>query len=104
MLQDRKGIMWFATWDGINKFNGYTFKTYKARQGDLISLTNNRVDRMVEDANGYIWVLTYDNRAHRFDPDTETFVQVPSSGEASTTNITSIEVMKNGRFVNAVFE
>lgn len=96
MLQDRKGIMWFATWDGINKFNGYTFKTYKARQGDLISLTNNRVDRMVEDANGYIWVLTYDNRAHRFDPDTETFVQVPSSGEASTTNITSIEVMKNG--------
>jgi len=96
MLQDHKGIMWFATWDGINKFNGYTFKTYKARQGDLISLTNNRVDRMVEDTNGYIWVLTYDNRAHRFDPDTETFIQVPSSGEASTTNITSIEVMKNG--------
>ena len=96
MLQDRKGIMWFATWDGINKFNGYNFKTFKARQGDLISLTNNRVDRMVEDIYGYIWVQTYDNRAHRFDPDTETFVQVPSSGEGSSAYIQSIEVLKNG--------
>ena len=96
MLQDHKGIMWFATWDGINKFNGYTFKTFKARQGDLISLTNNRVDRMVEDIYGYIWVLTYDNRAHRFNPDTETFVQVPSSGEGRLSNILSIEVMKDG--------
>ena len=49
ILQDHKGNMWFATWDGINKFNGYSFKTYKARQGNLISLTNNRVDRMYED-------------------------------------------------------
>jgi len=96
MLQDHKGIMWFATWDGINKFNGYTFKTFKARQGDLISLTNNRVDQMVEDVYGYIWVLTYDNHAHRFDPDTETFVQIPSSGEGSTMNIRSIETMKGG--------
>jgi len=96
MLQDHKGIMWFATWDGINKFNGYSFKTFKARQGDLISLTNNRVDRMVEDIYGYIWVLTYDNRAHRFDPNTETFIKVPSSGEGSTANILSIEAMKDG--------
>ncbi len=96
MLQDHKGIMWFATWDGINKFDGYTFKTFKARQGDLISLTNNRVDRMVEDAYGYIWVLTYDNKAHRFNPQAETFIQVPSSGEGTLANILSIEVMKDG--------
>ena len=96
MIQDHKGIMWFATWDGINKFNGYTFKTFKARQGDLISLTNNRVDKMLEDIYGYIWVLTYDNHAHRFNPNTETFVQVPSSGEGSSANIQSIEVMRNG--------
>ena len=29
ILQDRKGQMWFGTFDGLNKFNGYTFKTYK---------------------------------------------------------------------------
>lgn len=31
MLQDHKDNLWFATWDGINRFDGYNFKTYKAR-------------------------------------------------------------------------
>ena len=39
MLQDHKDNLWFATWDGINRFDGYNFKTYKARQGNYISLT-----------------------------------------------------------------
>ena len=30
ILQDHKGNLWFSTWDGINRFNGYSFKTYKA--------------------------------------------------------------------------
>ena len=36
ILQDRKGFIWVSTWDGINRFDGYTFKNYKARPGDLI--------------------------------------------------------------------
>ena len=59
-----------------NRFDGYNFKTYKARQGNYISLTNNRADRMYEDRYGFLWLLTYDNRVHRFDPKTETFEQV----------------------------
>ena len=53
ILQDRKGNMWFATWDGINKFNGYSFKTYKARLDNRIVLSHNRVDHMVEDKYGF---------------------------------------------------
>ncbi|WP_373844032.1 two-component regulator propeller domain-containing protein, partial [Bacteroides heparinolyticus] len=30
ILQDSRGNMWFSTWDGLNRFDGYTFKTYKA--------------------------------------------------------------------------
>lgn len=97
ILQDHKDNLWFATWDGINRFDGYTFKTYKARQGDYISLTNNRVDHMYEDCYGFLWLLTYDNRVHRFDPRTETFEQVPAAGEeGSTFNVHTIEVMPNG--------
>ena len=97
ILQDHKDNLWFATWDGINRFNGYTFKTYKARQGNYISLTNNRADRMYEDHYGFLWLLTYDNRVHRFDPKTETFEQVPAAGEeGSAFNVHTIEVMPNG--------
>ncbi len=97
ILQDHKGNLWFATWDGINRFDGYSFKTYKARQGNLISLTNNRVDQLYEDSHGYLWLLTYDNRAHRFDPRTEIFEQVPASGcEGSDFNVRAIQVLPNG--------
>lgn len=96
MLQDHNGVIWLATWDGINKFDGYNFKTYKASQSNQISLTNNRVDLMHEDCYGYIWVLTYDSRVHRFDPRTETFEAVPESGEGSMLNISDIKIMPKG--------
>jgi len=77
MLQDKKGQMWFGTFDGLNKFNGYTFKTYKSNPGQLFGLENYRVDLIREDNNGYLWILTYDGRIYRFDPRTENFLPVP---------------------------
>lgn len=78
MLQDSRGNMWFSTWNGINKFDGYTFKTFKARQDNQIALTSNRVDNMKLDRYGFIWLQTYDDRAFRFDPRTEVFESVPA--------------------------
>ena len=97
MLQDHKGNLWFSTWDGINRFNGYAFKAYKAGQGNVVNLTNNRVDRMDEDIYGFLWLLTYDNRVHRFDPHAETFIQVPAiDNPGSNYNIRLIETLANG--------
>lgn len=77
IIQDHKGLMWFATWDGLYKFDGYTFKNYKAHPGDNISLSNNRMDNIKEDPYGYIWVQSYDHRIFRFDPRTEKFQTIP---------------------------
>ena len=97
ILQDHKDNLWFATWDGINRFDGYNFKTYKARQGNYISLTNNRADRMYEDRYGFLWLLTYDNQAWRFNPRTEVFEHVPAmKEEGSRFVVTSIKVLPCG--------
>lgn len=97
ILQDRKGNMWFATWDGINKFDGYDFKTYKAKFDNRINLTNNRVDYMYEDRYGFLWLLTYDNQAWRFNPRTEVFEHVPAmKEEGSRFVVTSIKVLPCG--------
>ena len=77
MLQDKKGQMWFGTFDGLNKFNGYTFKTYKTNPGQLSGLENYRITRIKEDQNGYLWIQTYDDHIFQFDTQTETFLQVP---------------------------
>ncbi|HEY6914468.1 MAG TPA: two-component regulator propeller domain-containing protein, partial [Paludibacter sp.] len=81
MMQDKKGQMWFGTFDGLNKFNGYTFKTYKSNPGQLFGLENYRVDLIREDNDGYLWIQTYDGRVYRFDPRTENFLQVPQCKE-----------------------
>ena len=73
MLQDHKGIMWFATWDGLYKFDGYTFKNYKARPGDNTELDNNRLDYIKEDCYGFIWIQSYGGKIYRFCPQTEQF-------------------------------
>ncbi|MDO4162945.1 MAG: two-component regulator propeller domain-containing protein [Bacteroides sp.] len=97
ILQDRKGNMWFSTWDGINKFNGYTFKSYKARLDNRIALANNRTDYIYEDKFGFIWLQTYDNQVYRFDPRTEVFEPVSSGQDNGSVAIaTSIKPLASG--------
>jgi signal transduction histidine kinase/DNA-binding response OmpR family regulator/ligand-binding sensor domain-containing protein len=86
MLQDQKGQMWFGTFDGLNKFNGYSFKTYKTNPGQLSGLENYRVDMIKEDKAGFLWIQTYDGRVYRFDPRTEKFLQVPQCKEEFKSN------------------
>lgn len=97
ILQDHKGNMWFSTWDGINKFDGYSFRKYKARLDNKITLSHNRIDYMGEDKYGFIWLLTYDNHVYRFNPKTEFFERVPAGNqEGSTIAVTKIIILNNG--------
>lgn len=98
ILQDHKGNMWFSTWDGLNKFNGYTFRTYKAQFNNNITLSHNRVDYIGEDKYGYLWLQTYDAHAYRFDPRTETFERVPAEGTegGDGVHVTKIEILPDG--------
>lgn len=58
ILQDSKGFMWFGTFNGLNRFNGYDFETFHYQQDDSNSLSHNYISALMEDRNGYIWVGT----------------------------------------------
>jgi signal transduction histidine kinase/ligand-binding sensor domain-containing protein/DNA-binding response OmpR family regulator len=73
ILQDKKGFMWFSTWDGLNRFDGRHFKVYKGLPGDPNGFTNNRLNSVQEDPFGYLWILTNDFRIYRFNPSSEQF-------------------------------
>lgn len=79
MMKDSRGFMWFATWDGINRYDGYEFVTYKP--GNPSNSASNRVESIVEDLHGNIWVGTYDSKAFRFNRQLETFMQFPQAKE-----------------------
>lgn len=68
MLKDREGFMWFGTWDGINRFDGHSFVSFKSLPGDMSSqLGNGRIDRMMEDQADHLWIEAYDRQIYRFD-------------------------------------
>ena len=70
ILQDRRGFMWFATRDGLNRYDGYTFVVYKNDPNDPGSLSSNFLQDLMEDDEGYLWVAT-STGVNRFDPRTE---------------------------------
>ncbi|WP_316739149.1 two-component regulator propeller domain-containing protein [Pedobacter aquatilis] len=73
MLRDHDGFMWFGTWDGLNRFDGHKFVVYKSRPGDLSSLGSSRIEAMIEDNSGNLWLRAYDNRIYRFNKKTQQF-------------------------------
>lgn len=84
MLQDSKGFMWIATWDGLNRYDGYEFKVYKHIDGDSTSLRNNKVYRLMEDHLGRIWVGTFGGGLSLFNREEESFTNLIHNPEDST--------------------
>lgn len=58
ILQDHKGFMWFGTRDGLNKFDGQKFITYRHNSQDTTSLSNSYIRSLIEDDQGDLWVGT----------------------------------------------
>lgn len=58
IYQDKNGFMWFGTYDGLNQYDGYTFKTFKNQLKDSTSLINNWIVTIQGDDKCNIWVGT----------------------------------------------
>ena len=78
ILQDRQGFMWFGTQDGLNRFDGYSFKVYRHDAADPNSLSDNFVRSITEDATGALWIGTETAGVDKFDRDTGQFTHFPN--------------------------
>ena len=99
MLQDEKGFMWFVTWDGLSRFDGYEFTSYKIYPENPYYMKNNRIDHIYKDKYGYLWLQSYDGEAHRFDPRTESFQGLQNVEGYSSFNFfkSKVKLMPSGK-------
>jgi streptogramin lyase len=74
-MQDKKGFMWFGTKNGLNRFDGYTFKIYQSDPTNQASLGDNIIYSIFEDKNEILWIGTH-NGLYNFNPATEKFTLV----------------------------
>lgn len=97
MLKDSRGFMWFATWDGLNRYDGHSFRVFKPGDSENARSASNRIERIAEDRLGNIWVLTYDARAFRLDRRTEQFMAIPAfSEDGPPAHVVEIYPFSNG--------
>src|SRR5687767_800925 len=87
IFQDRRGFLWFGTEDGLNRYDGYTFKSYKPEPSNPNSISSGWINAIVEDQDGYLWVGTSLGGLNRYDPYKEEFTQYQHI-EAEPTSIT----------------
>jgi serine phosphatase RsbU (regulator of sigma subunit)/ligand-binding sensor domain-containing protein len=74
--QDQYGLMWFGTLDGLNMYDGYSFKVFKNLPGDTTSIPSSNILNINEDAEGNLWVIT-DGFASKFNRLNNTFTHYP---------------------------
>ena len=72
ILKDSKGFMWFATDEGLNKFDGYKFEVYKHDGDNKKTISDNYITSLFEDSYGNLWAGTL-NGLNKFNKHDGTF-------------------------------
>lgn len=78
IVKDKYGLMWFGTWSGLCRYDGYRFKVYRYAKGKANSLINSRIYNVVLDDKKDLWVLTFDETVLcRYRYETDDFERIP---------------------------
>ncbi len=63
-MQDSTGMIWIATYNGLNRFDGYRFVAFKATDSDGLSMSSDRIRKMeLTEDNNIICLIDDDNVA-----------------------------------------
>jgi len=108
ILKDRYGLMWIATDDGLNKFDGTNFTVYRHQAADSSSLRANEILALYEDPGGNLWVATSGGAISQYDRRKDKFIHYPAvaggNGFLSNAVVRSICGDRHGKIWMAQFE
>ncbi|MEA5257381.1 two-component regulator propeller domain-containing protein [Arcicella aquatica] len=90
IFQDKKGFIWFATKDGLNKYDGYQFTVYRHISNDPNSISSSTISCITEDQEGNLWVGTFDGGVNKLDKTTGNFIHFKQADDK--TNIGGLSI------------
>jgi len=77
ICQDYRGFMWFGTRDGLNRYDGYEFRTYYNDPDDSTSISDNQVNVVFEDSHQNLWAGSATG-LNRFEREKDRFIRIES--------------------------
>ena len=89
--QDSLGHLWFATNDGLNRYDGYEFHVYRNDETDIESIASNIIKVVYCSRKGEIWIGT-EIGLSKYNPETDSFLNFPTEDK----DVTGIAEIENG--------
>ena len=73
IFQDSRNFLWFGTYDGVNRYDGYNFRIYKSVIDDSTTLSGININSICKDKYGNLWFASLGGGLCKYDRNTETF-------------------------------
>lgn len=84
VFQDTKGFIWIGASEGLIRYDGLRFKSYKYSTNDTNSISANTVRVILEDKSGYLWIGTGGGGLNRYNPSKDNFTAYFHNNKDST--------------------
>ena len=99
MVQDREGYVWIATQDGLNRFDGRSFRIFREEPFDSTSISSNYINALLHDKKGRLWIGTINQGLNLLLPGCNSFLRIrpgKNSGMLPATMITDLHEDQQG--------
>ncbi|WP_299223477.1 hybrid sensor histidine kinase/response regulator transcription factor [uncultured Psychroserpens sp.] len=104
ILKASNGFLWLGTQDGLNRFDGHSFKVYKAEKNNPKSISGNFINDLVEDKSGRIWIATKNNGLCYYSPDIDEFIKIEIDGLSNNTQCNKLSLDSSGNLYAAFLD
>jgi signal transduction histidine kinase/DNA-binding response OmpR family regulator/ligand-binding sensor domain-containing protein len=96
IIQDKNGLIWISTWNGISSYDGYMFNNYRPHPGDGCTMMNSRIIGIKENSCGDIWCLNQDRKAYLFDVNKRRFIDFIQNSDTDNGMVNEIYPLQKG--------
>ncbi|MET0466952.1 MAG: two-component regulator propeller domain-containing protein [Chitinophagaceae bacterium] len=104
--QDDAGYIWIATADGLQRFEGRRFLTFRYAENDSTSIPSDNIQQMKLDEKNRLWLLFNENKIGYMNPVDLTYHEVPirGAGEMRNSVVSQLMVHENGKVMLLLYK
>lgn len=96
IIQDDNGYIWMSTWNGLERFDGYSFANYKTYPESSVRITNHRFTNIEKSSLNNIWCQTYDKHCYLFNTRTYQYEAPFLFAPGLTNSVEKLYVLRKG--------